>query len=485
VNFVGDAEDAGAYAVTTDLRTALGLTKTLAGDAPPEAPSVKAFQDANFPPLAFKDVETVALTTPRHTSRFEKSGRIWVTRSGGPGGRIELKMSAVEKVLGQFEGGLRTAGLTDPSKRGELGLDAPTHSLSVTLADGSTRTLLGAAHESNGEKTYHVRLDTVQDPDVLYAVTSWDFAKIFPDGGTLYALESPQVIEPRIGRLVIRKGGSTVELARDTRVPESRWRVVSPKWELATRQSEVTQVISLLGSVRPTDWVDTLGPDALADADVSVSFGLADAEDAELLRMTFGGEAPGGGGRIAVLHHLPDRVLVVDQNTVDRLTPELFELHESKVLFGWDERLVLSVQVERVGDDGARTPDFVLSTLGGKWQVHAGGAAQDANETAVKDYLKRLLGATVSEVRADAVTPEAYVTLKRQLGGPVTLGIGPEAYGQRTLVVGEQTFTTSAVDLAPATGSLAGSAGASPPEEDNTDDDGTHDHEDMGDDEDE
>lgn len=482
VTFVDDAEDRGAYAVTTDLRGALGLQQTLAGDAPPEEPTAKAFQDANFPPLAFDEVQKVELRTARHTSVFEKKGRIWLTQSGGPGGRIELKASAIDKLLGQFQGGLRTSGLTDPAQRADLGLDAPTHALTVTLGDGSTRTLLGAVTEKDGVKSYHVRLDVAQDPDVVYEVTSWEFGKIFPDGGTLYALEAPQVIEPRIGRLVIRNGTDTIELQRNTLDPDSRWEIVSPEWALATRQSAVKQVIALLGSVRPIDWVDTLRPDALADAERSVSFGLAGDPDEKLLRMAFDGEAP-GGGRLALLHHLPDQVLVVDDSTVDRMTPGLFSLHEPKVLYGWDDRLVLTVQVERVGEDGARTPDYVLSTLGGDWKLHVGGPESAVDDAKVKDYVKRLLGASVDGVRAEPVTPVAYVTLKRQLGDPVTLGIGPDVDGQHTLVVGGQTFTTGATELAPAKEAFA--PGAAPPPKDDGNDDGKDDSGDDGGDEEE
>lgn len=437
----------GAYAVSQDLRGALGLARTRPGDAAPEAPRAEHFHDLNLPNLAVDGTARIELVSPLWTLAFAKTGADWAPVEGAPD--LPVRSSGIAQIARTLGSAPSATALVDPARRAELGLDAAAHRVTAVLEDGSRRSAVGAA-DREGQK-YYVRLDAEQDPDVVYECSRYTFERLFPPGSQLFEFTTLGVQEKTLGQVRIEGTTEPFAMQRAANDTNEPWTVVTPGWSLPPRAAQLRDYGVLLNGVRPIDWY---AGDAPLEVESIVRWGGTDAPAAELTELRIGQAAPGGGGRLAVLPTDPDRIVVLADSVVQRLVPDLMTLFEPRPLSGAVPGDVTGVTVRTLSGDTAG--DFeVRRDEDGAWRVLHGGTDDPGNANAIASWVDDLIGIEVVE-RGDGAAAPAVEIVVRRGATELTLGIGPEADGRRGLTVDGVPFVTDTPIDVPGAASLVG-----------------------------
>jgi hypothetical protein len=452
VRNLAENDDPRAYALTSDVRGLLGLSRTSTGEREADKPDAGYFHEKEFPQFKLT-AKHVDLVSPGHSVAFDlvkkdekdKTGE-WKVVKGGPdaqagpaGPGATVKKDGLERAVTTLGGGLHPTALVDPAKKSELGFDAPKYRIAVTSEDGTTRAAVGTTDAAS--EHYYVRLDVAQDPDVVYEANEYEFHQLFPQGQVLFDL--PKLDVPKDGptRLVVdKKGRDPIEMTRKGTKPTFDWTLVSPAWPLEAKQTSLRGLASSLNAIRVLDYVDD---PQLGDAEITVRFGAAGAPDDQLATLATGGKAPAGKERLATLPGKPGRVYVIGENTLDRLAPEPLSLFETKVLHGWQKDDVTSVHVL---DRGGLT----LTRDGDDWSFTDEGTAKTAApKAAVDKCLDRLLAANVSGLLTSVKLADLAVTqvsVERKDGAPVKFGCAVTKDGQHVVVLGDAVFSLESKD---------------------------------------
>ncbi len=454
-----------AYSVAADLRAALGLSRTEAGASEPETPHAKHFHDLALPEIAQGSPQRIEIATPNWTIGLADEKGVWNLVEGATG--IALRKAGVDQFVKRLGGALNATELVDPAQRAETGIDAAPYRVTAVAADGTRRTVFGAADRA--KDAFYVRLDSEQDPPVVYKLTSWSWNPVFAPGSSLFDLQPVEVKDADLGRVVIRAGERTFEMSRPDTRTGTEWTLTSPHLPLAASASQVASLATAMRSLRPSDWAARA---ADFDDEIVVRWGPPGAADDALHTVRIGPKVAGGDDRYAVLPGAPERVVVLAKSAVERLTPEALSLYEPKLLHGWTADDVTSVRV--TAKDGAGYE--LRRGEGGAWTLVRDGAESPADALKVSSWVRSLLGVEVAETAESAET-DHEVVVGRAGGEPVTLAVGPGPRGRSAVVVAGHAFQVDARDLAPDAARFAIDAPTTEKPGDGAPDDG-HGHED-------
>jgi hypothetical protein len=294
-----------------------------------------------------------------------------------------------------------------------------------------------------------LRLDSKQDPDIVYELTQWEFQRLFPAGSGLFKMESVPVKDEQLQRVVVEQTGEKrgepavprIEVVRDGTKPSDDWRVVAPAWPLTARQQAIRGMTSLTKNVQPIDWVDAaeLGP-----VEAVIRIGPKDAADDAMTTIEIGGKAPQGKDRLA---RLPGQqgVRVIADSTVERLVVTPLSLFEPKLLHGWKADDVKSVKVEKLADGSS----YVLERDGTTWKMVRGEEKKDADSQKVRDWLEKPFAAEVKEALAAPITPVTRITFERESGTPLVVSFAAPADGKTDIEIAGVAFRIERADLVP------------------------------------
>lgn len=137
----------------------------------PEAPADPDKADATDGEAADKTDEAAdegdAALTPPAQPKVE-----WVKAEGTPPKGLQDRDP---KIVIEGLASVRAADIVDPTKKTELGLDAPQYNLTVTLEDGSEKNI-AAVKSKDGSESYLL----LNDKPLIYKVAAWQMDKLFP-----------------------------------------------------------------------------------------------------------------------------------------------------------------------------------------------------------------------------------------------------------------------------------------------------------------
>ncbi len=449
----------GAYAVSQDLRGALGLPHTQPGAGEQAVPEATYFHDLNLPNLALDDTTRIELHTPNWDVVFEKAGSEWAAVEGAPD--VPLRPSGVQGLVRTLGGALSATALVDPARRAELGLDDAPYRVTAVLADGTRRSAIAAADREGGK--YYVRLDTEQDPDVVYECAKWAWESLLPPGSQIFEFSSLGVQNDGLGQVRIDGADEPFAMTRPSDSMQETWSITAPTWPLPPADTQLRSYVTLLNSVRPIDWYAGKAP---FEESAVVSYGPGAASVDELTLLRIGQKAPAGNGRLAILANAPERVIVLSDSVVARLLPDLMMLFDERPLSGAVPADVTGVTVREIDADGARSELFALTRgADGTWMVRTGGDDSPADDNAVASWLDDLLRLEVTE-RADdeGAAPAGREIEIRRGDEALTIGVVPATDGERQVLLGGTRFTTdTAIEVPDASSLVAADEGGENP----------------------
>ena len=437
----------GAYAVSQDLRAALGLSQTQPGAADPEAPAAAHFHDIHMPNLALDDTTRVEILSPNWTVAFEKAGVEWAAVEGAPS--VPMRPSGIRQLVSTLGGAFTAKSLVNPAEREALGLNAPLYRVTAVLADGTRRSAIGAADRAG--KRFFVRLDVEQDPDVVYECQQYAWEQLFPPGSQLFEFPSLGVANKGLGQVRVEKAPETFAMTRAGGDPSVAWQVVEPGWGLVPAETPIRNYVTLLSGVRATDWY---GGSAPFSQEALVRYGAEGTSPDALSELRIGQEAPGGNGRLAILANAPDRIVVLPQATVDRLLPDVLSMFEARPLTGTVPADVTGVKVSFLQGDSADPLLFELTRdEAGEWTVRHGAEASPGDRNAIASWLDDLIRVEL-DARSDYTGPARYEIEVRRGERVTTMGFGPVDDGDQSVLLGGAGFVTSATIEIPDAGTL-------------------------------
>lgn len=439
-----DRKGTEAFETTSDLRGLLGLGRGAGADAPPEEPKATHFRDREFPSLGIAEPVRVEFTAPGRRVAFARREGRWETAEGGL--PFPVNAQGIDRAVRKAGPEFRATDLADPSDLAKLGLDRPTHAITITAGDGTVARITGAGDPS-GDRWY-VRLDAKSAPDVVWEAAAWEASQLFPAGAGLYTFDAVGVPDETFTKAVIEKGAERIVLTRAGTKPADDWTVESPASPFAPRQSSVRSLASLLRNVKPIDWIDAAD---LGAVEAVVRLGSRTAADDELATIRIGGKSPAGKDRLAALPAHPGRVLVLADSTVDRLVPAASSLFETKILHGWSASDVASITVEQGGTR------WSVAREGDRWTFLDGDVRSAADAAACTKWTEALTaldtGGTTEPAGDDAV--DARIVVTKLDGTERAFSIGAAKDGRRRVTFGTAAFTTDRGDLLPARATLA------------------------------
>jgi hypothetical protein len=441
-NLAEGADESRAFSLTADLRGALGLSRTSAGDREPDKPQAGFFHEKEFPQFKLEKANRVEFVAPGRSVVFEKSKKgpkdadaSWKLALGGLDAPV--KQDGIERAIASLGGGIHPMALVDPAKKKELGFDTPGYRIAVTSEDGTTRAAVGT---SDAEcEHWYVRLDATQDPDVLFEASEYEFHQMFPAGAATFDLPKLDVQKSPPTRVVVEHTGrDSVEITRRGTKPADDWTLVSPAWPLTARQQALRGLGQAVTTVHFTDYID---PPATSDApEATIRFGATGVPDDPSRSLAVFGKAPGGKDRL-VTFGSPARWFVIAENTLDRLVPEPLSLVEPKVLHGWQRDEITAV---RVGTDKV----FAIVRDGEGWALDDTGTKTPADTKSVEAWLDRLLSVSVTGALPGLLADFEFqpMTIERGDGAPIEVGVSVTSDGKRVVVLGAQIFTVDDKD---------------------------------------
>jgi len=450
------ADDSKAYAVSADLRGMLGLSRTSVGDHAPDKPDPAHFYDKEFPQLAVEKPVKAEFTAPGRVVVFEKTKKDdkdktleWRVASGGPD--APLKKEPIDTAIAKLGGSFHPSGLVDPAKKKDLGFDAPKYRLAVTTETGSPRVVVATSDAA--AEHFYVRLETAQDPEVVYEANEYEFHQLFPTGSSLFDLPKVDTGKDGPTRVVVEKTDrEPIEITRKGVKTTDDWTLVRPAWPLTAKQTSLRSLSTKPAQLHVVDYVD----DAKApDAEITVRFGAADAPDDQMKTIVVGGKAPAGKDRLATLPDKPGRVFVVQETLLDQLAPEPLSLFDTKIFKDWKSDDVTAVRAS-----GRAT----VLREGDEWKLESGAEKPAADKAAVTAWIEKLLALDVAGTAA-AAKDEGFTTIvvERKQGTPLSMDVGPVADGKRVVKIGEFRATVNDVaGLLPEATSLLAKPAAPP-----------------------
>jgi hypothetical protein len=400
----------GAYAVSQNLRSALGLPRTQPGAADPELPRAAHFHDVNLPNLALEETASVEVESPLWKVTFVKSDVEWSAADGAPD--LPLRPSGIRQLVQTLGGSLTATTLVDPAQREELGLNAAPYRVTAVLPDGTRRSAVGAADRENGR--YFVRLDTEQDPDVVYECTQYAWERLFPPGSQLFEFASLGVANKGLGQVRIEGGDVPFAMTRPGSDANLPWIIREPAWSLLPADAQLRNYVTLLNSVRPVDWY--AGEEAFVE-EAAVRWGTEEAALGELDSLRIGQTAPGGAGLLAILPGDPDRVVVLAESTTERLVPDVLTLFDPRPLSAALPTDVSGVEVRNLGADGADPVQMSMERdAEGVWTVRHGGTESRGDVDAITSWVDDLLQVEIVERGGEDSSALTEIEIRR--GGP-------------------------------------------------------------------
>ncbi len=236
--YVRAANDARIFLLAADLRGDAGLWR----NSPDAAPDSRAWLDERV--FLFEPETVVALDAlyPDHQILFdrEENGG-WRFFGAAPNGK--WRSEGVDEWLADLAG-FRIADAADPALRAALGLDNPTHRLTLTLADGSQKAL-SLAPDHAGEGMW---LESSDQPGRIYYLPEWRFRLYFQRLRSLFPGAAPSFRPEDVRFIDFRRGGEGIKLARR----DGEWRAVAQTLPVAPGKAE--RLIRLMADWRPEDY---------------------------------------------------------------------------------------------------------------------------------------------------------------------------------------------------------------------------------------
>jgi hypothetical protein len=423
----------GAYAVSQDLRAALGLARTQPGDTDPAAPQAAHFHDVHMPNLALDDTARVEIVSPNWALAFEKAGAEWAAVEGAPD--LPMRPAGIQQLVRTLGTAFTATSLVDPAERSALGLDDAAYRVTAVLADGTRRSVIGAADRE--AKRFFARLDVEQDPDVVYECQQYAFERLFTPGSQLFEFSSLGVENKGLGQVRIESVPETFAMTRAGNDAQADWTVVEPGWGLVPVETQVRNYVTLLNGVRPVDWY--AGSEPFTEEAV-VRYGAEEDDPATLTALRIGQAAPDGVGRLAILATAPERIVVLAESTVERLLPDVLSMFEARPLTGTVPADVTGVKASFLLRDSADPLLFELTRDDeGDWMVRHGEETSPGNGNAIASWLDDLIRVEL-EARSDYTGPAMYEIEVRRGDVVTTLGFGPAEGGTQPVMIGGAGF---------------------------------------------
>ncbi len=266
--------DARIFLLAADLRGEMGLWR----NAPDAAPEGEAWLERRV--LSFKPETVTALDAvfPDHQILFDREeGGGWRFFGIAPGGR--WRDDGVREWIRDLSG-FRIAGAGDPATRSAVGLDNPTHRLTLTLEGGAQKSLSLVPDHADGG----MWVESSDYPGRVFFLPDWRFKFYFQRMTSLFPDAVP-VFPPGGARFMdFRRGGESLKLARR----EGEWRAVAVPHPV--HPDYVERLSRLLADWRPEDYA-SLGDKAMRPAHGGPLLELT-FSDGDVFQFRLGGRHP-------------------------------------------------------------------------------------------------------------------------------------------------------------------------------------------------
>lgn len=149
-----------------------------------------------------------------------------------------LKKETVDNILTALSG-LSVQDYTDVQDQNMLGLLTPTHSLKVTLKDGTVHTISSSAKPSSVIDGFYIAID---ENKPYSAIDNASYHKLFPEYTDLFELSFATFTD--ISKITVLQGDNTFSLQRG----DADWLVVSETENKADKDA-VTRLIAKLNNL--------------------------------------------------------------------------------------------------------------------------------------------------------------------------------------------------------------------------------------------
>ena len=360
----------------------------------------------------------------------------WKVVAGGPRG-LPHKQQGLDTLLGKLSN-LTAASIVDPANLEEYGLDNPSFSCTITLANQETPVTIEAARK-DPEGAGYVRMAGIDGAQV-YEIAKYNFDGLFPKGSSFFDLNK-ETIAGEVDSLIIEQPEGRVALRKQE---GGGWVVDEPAVPLDVQTVIADAAASALKSWVPADYADQ-GTDAGLDASTrKVTF----TASGQTHTLALGKDSIASGGAYANVEGSA-YPLVMGQNDVDKIFKTPKEFFQLALIDARDDEII-DVAIQQ--DDAAIT----IAREGGAWSVMSGGAPLEGelDNGAIDDLVVELAGLQASDIAFGKTalegesTASLVITAEGDRTYTVQLGADVED-GREALVAGiDQVFHISSEDLA-------------------------------------
>ena len=431
--FVRESESSEVYVGNANLRQDAGLY-TPNRATPPKA---DIWLDKQVVALAKNDIQSIELVMPDKSLTLEKrelprpepeegeDGETpppaeyeWVVASGGVG---MLNQASVTSLLNKLAG-LNATTIVDPSEKEKWGMDAPTYSCTVTLADTEEPVLLEAARTKPGAQGY-LRV-TGREPEMLYAVNRFDFKQMFPAGIDLFELAGTDFDAETIDRVEMLSPDGRITLKRS----KDGWIVKEPKTGLAVEQSVIESAVASIAHWTPEDYADASENTGLDAPERRLTIHRTDGEE---IVIRVGAPSAHIDGRYAKVTG-NDQTLAISTSDLDRMLLEVKDIFEHGI-FDIDEDAITHIEITK-GED-----TYSMDRTESGWTIYVDEENFEGDPNRIEDYTFALAIFEAEDFAFDEVAtaqaPTGSVSFTMDDGTKHAFTVGPEHEGQYRVTV--------------------------------------------------
>jgi len=449
--FMRPQEANEVYVEDTNLRRTAGIF----GEEK-KAPDAAPWLDKQVLEIAEENVTKIELTMPNKSLTLEKvtpepaepaaddeDGAAppppapephWTLAAGGPA-NATLQDNAVTSLTGKLAS-LTASDVVDPANKAEYGLEPPMFKAFIHLEDSDEPVVIAAGRTDHSGSGY-ITLPG-KNKDLVYEVARYNFDALFPKGGDLLQLASPE-IPGEITEITIQQPEGNVTLAKSD---EGAWSVVEPQVELPIQVTAATGVASALNTWQPADYADSLEGAGLDAPERSVTFQAGE----QTYTLQVGNASDTIDGYYARLSDT-DTAYAISRADYDRIFKAPKEFYQLALIDARDDQ-VTSVTVTR----GEETIAFTLD--GAEWKASINGEPADGSvdQNAFDDFVVALTGLQASDIVFGETElpgdPHAIIKIGTQDAQQYVLRLGEAANGDVPLTVDTmpQLFHISAED---------------------------------------
>ena len=342
----------------------------------------------------------------------------WILAQGGF--TKEFKESEVTNLLSRFKTVL-VNNVADPARKAEIGFESPLFSITVSQDDAEDLVLLGGQDKEGGD-CYIQRIGS--DPELIYAISKFNFEQLFLQGSKLFTLPEWTVDEDALQSIAITTPRDQVALSKDG----GEWIVKEPRLSLEVQKTALDNLVSAIASLKAVDYADA--DKELGAFDTTITLTLSDGSSRTL---HIGQPSQTMDGRYIKFDD-SDAVLTISQADAEKLMPPVRDLFVLSVL-DFDVQTVTALEASGEGTKLALSkPEDALN-----WTGSFNGTAIEPSPDAVNALLFDLNDFQVSNflLNRDLDAVSAIGTLSLHFGddSETVIKIGPEQNGSHELVI--------------------------------------------------